>query len=71
MTRFFMVPKQHHVYITFLAEAHEGLCTVSTVDRQQGIIRFMAPAGQEKELAGLIESLEIEIGMKEVEWPGC
>lgn len=68
---FFRVPRQHHVYITFLAEGHEGLCTVSTVDQKQGIVRIMAPEGRELELEGLLASLKAEIGMEEVEWPGC
>jgi len=65
-TRFFKIDRQQHVYLTFLAEAHEGLCTVSTVDQQQGIVRISAPSGREQEVAQFILALQNEIGMKEL-----
>lgn len=65
-TRFFKVDRQQHVYLTFLAEAHEGLCTVSTVDQQQGIVRISTLEGQERELDQFIIALQKEIGMSEV-----
>lgn len=64
--RFFKVSHQQHVYLTFLAEAYEGLCTVSTTDQQQGIVRISAPQGREQELDGFIQALEREIGMEEI-----
>lgn len=66
-TRLFKVERHHHVYLTFLAEAHEGLCTVSTVDQQQGIVRISAPTGREHEVAQFILALQLEIGMQEVD----
>lgn len=65
-TRLFKVERHHHVYLTFLAEAHEGLCTVSTVDQQQGIVRISAPTGREQEVDQFIRALQHEIGMGEV-----
>lgn len=65
-TRFFKIDRQQHVYLTFLAEAHEGLCTVSTVDQQQGIVRISAPSGQEQEVDRFILALQDEIGMHEL-----
>jgi len=64
--RFFQIDRQQHVYLTFLAEAHEGLCTVSTVDQQQGIVRISAPPGREQEVDQFIQALQEEIGMCEV-----
>lgn len=70
--RFFRVARREHVYLTFLAEAHEGLCTVSTVDQQNGIVRIVAPEGRDKEVAEFISALQEEIGMAEVTWSeGC
>jgi len=65
-TRFFKVDRQQHVYLTFLAEAHDGLCAVSTVDQQQGIIRISAPPGREHEVDQFILALQDEIGMEEL-----
>ena len=65
-TRFFKVDRQQHVYLTFLAEAHEGLCTVSTVDQQQGIVRISAPPGREQETDQFILALQNEIGVEEL-----
>jgi len=65
-TRFFKVDRQQHVYLTFLAEAHEGLCTVSTVDQQQGIVQISAPPGREQEVDQFILALQDEISMQEV-----
>ncbi len=64
-TRFFKVNHQQHVYLTFLAEAYEGLCTVSTTDKQLGIVRISAPAGRERELDDFIRALTGEIDMEE------
>lgn len=68
-TRYFKVDRQQHVYLTFLAEAHDGLCSISTVDNQQGIVRISAPSGREHELEGFLRALETEIGMREVACP--
>lgn len=65
-TRLFTVERHHHVYLTFLAEAHEGLCTVSTIDQQQGIVRITAPRGQEQDVDQFILALQQEIGMEEI-----
>jgi len=67
--RFFRVERSQHVYLTFITESYEGLCTVSTVDNAEGIVRIMAPPGREAELLGLLIALEKEIGMEEVDWP--
>ena len=64
--RFFRVARSQHAYLTFIAESYEGLCTVSTVDNKNGIIRVLAPEGREDELEGLIHALRGEIGMEEI-----
>jgi hypothetical protein len=65
-TRFFKVERSQHAYLTFITESYEGLCTVSTVDNKNGIIRVIAPEGREDELEGLICALQEEIGMEEI-----
>lgn len=69
--RFFRVDRSQHAYLTFITESYEGLCTVSTVDNKNGIIRVLPSEGQEKDLEGLLEALKVEIGMEEVVWPAC
>jgi len=64
--RFFKVDRSQHAYLTFITESYEGLCTVSTVDNKNGIIRVIAPEGREEELEGLIRALQEEIGMEEI-----
>jgi hypothetical protein len=64
--RFFRVDRSQHAYLTFIAESYEGLCTVSTVDNKNGIVRVIAPERREEELEGLLCALKQEIGMEEV-----
>ena len=69
--RFFRVERSQHAYLTFIVESYEGICTVSTVDNKNGIIRVLPSEGQEQDLEGLICALKEEIGMEEVAWPAC
>lgn len=66
--RFFKVERSQHVYLTFIAESYEGICTVSTMDNARGIIRILPSKGQEKDLEQLIAALQHEIGMEETNW---
>ena len=51
--RYFRVDRRQHAYLTFIVESYEGICTVSTVDNAQGIIRVLPSEGQEQDLEGL------------------
>lgn len=64
--RFFRVDRSQHAYLTFIAESYEGLCTISTVDNKNGIIRVLPSEGQEQDLEGLLAALREEIGMEEI-----
>lgn len=64
--RFFKVARSQHAYLTFITESYEGLCTVSTVNNKEGIVRIIAPEGREEELEGLLSALKEEIGMEEL-----
>lgn len=66
--RFFQVDQSQHGYLTFISDGHEGLCSISTVDRQNGIIKITAPDGREAEVDSFILAMTDEIGMKEVKW---
>lgn len=66
--RFFRVGRGQHAYLTFIVESYEGICTISTVDNAQGIVRVLPSEGQEDDLEGLIRALQEEIGMEEVAW---
>lgn len=70
-SQFFKIDRSQHAYLTFIAEAHEGLCSISTVDQQQGIVRISAPQGREQELREFLEAFKKEIGIQEVSWPDC
>ena len=68
---YFKVDRSQHAYLTFIVESYEGICTVSTVDNANGIIRVLPSEGQQQDLEGLIHALQEEIGMEEVSWPDC
>lgn len=68
---FFKIDRRDHAYLTCIAEAHEGLCTISTVDQQQGIVRISTPQGRKQEVDQFIEAFQHEIDMQEVAYPGC
>lgn len=70
-TRCFKLTRRDHMYLTFLVEAHEGLCTVSTVDQRNGIVRISAPPGREQEVADFITALKRELDLQEVPCPCC
>lgn len=70
-TRCFKLTRRDHMYLTFLVEAHEGLCTVSTVDQRNGIVRISAPEGREQEVASFITALTHELDLQEVPCPSC
>jgi hypothetical protein len=67
--RYFMVPKAAQAYLTFIVESYEGICSLSTVDTPQGIVRISAPAGPTTDLDALVNAMIVETGMEEVRWP--
>ena len=67
--RYFMVPKAAQAYLTFIVESYEGICSLSTVDTLQGIVRISAPEGPTTDLVALVDAMIIETGMEEVRWP--
>ncbi len=67
--RYFTVPRAQQAYLTFLCESYEGICSLSTVDTGQGIVRMSAQEGPTSDLDDLVLALIRETGMQEVAWP--
>jgi uncharacterized protein DUF4911 len=68
-TRYFKVNRRDLVYLKFILEAYEGLTTLSTADRVEGIVRLNMPLGFSGDVAALVDVLRTEIAMNEVDPP--
>lgn len=68
-TRFFQINRRDLVYLKFILEAYEGLSTLSTADRDRGIVRLDVPRRFSADVGALMEALGREIAMIEVEPP--
>lgn len=65
-TRYFKVLHRDLVYLKFITESHEGLATVSTVDRERGIVAITCPSHFAKDMEAMIQSLGTEIALQEL-----
>jgi len=66
-TRYFKINRRDLVYLKFILEAYEGLTTLSTADREEGIVRLNMPRGFSEDVGALVDVLRIEIAMIEVD----
>jgi hypothetical protein len=64
--RFFQLAGRDMVYMKFILEAYEGLCTMSTIDGKKGIVRVNYPLPFAADLAALMDALSAEIAVTEV-----
>jgi hypothetical protein len=64
--RFFQLSGRDMVYMKFILEAYEGLCTMSTIDGKRGIVRVNYPVSSAGDLAALMDALAGEIAVTEV-----
>lgn len=64
--RFFRVARRDLVFLKFILEAYEGLSTMSTADRKEGIVRISFSEWGREDLGSLLDSLASEIGILEV-----
>ena len=64
--RFFQLASRDLVYMKFILEAYEGLCTMSTVDGKRGIVRVSYQRPCAGDLAALMDALGREIAVREV-----
>jgi Domain of unknown function (DUF4911) len=70
-TRYFKINRRDLVYLKFILEAYEGMSTLSTADREEGIIRLNMPRGFSEDVAALVHVMSTEISMIEVDPPQC
>lgn len=66
ITRYFQVARRDLVYLKFIVEAHEGIATLSTADRESGTVAITYHRYFTEEVNSLLESLGTEIAIKEV-----
>ena len=64
--RFFQLASRDLVYMKFILEAYEGLCTMSTVDGKRGIVRVSYQRPFAGDLVALMDALGSEIAVTEV-----
>jgi hypothetical protein len=65
-SRYYQLAGRDLVYMKFILEAYEGLCTMSSVDGKRGIVRVCYPAPFAEEIAALMRALAAEIPVVEV-----
>ena len=53
----------------FIFESYEGLATLSTIDRKNGIVQLSIPYCFEGEVNNLLQSLKTEITITEIPFP--
>ncbi|WP_306533912.1 DUF4911 domain-containing protein [Geobacter sp.] len=66
ITRYFQVARRDLAYLKFIVEAHEGLATLSTADRETSTVVITYSSYFTEEMNSLLESLGTEIAMQEV-----
>lgn len=64
--RFFKVKKDCIHLLKGIFESYEGMCILSTVDRDNAIVQFTIAPDFEKDIAGAIDELKDEFGMRPV-----
>jgi len=67
--RCFQVARSDIAYLHFIFESYEGLATLSTIDRKNGIVQLSIPRCFEGEVNNLLQSLKTEITITEMPFP--
>jgi hypothetical protein len=67
--RYFRVARHDLVYMKFILEAYEGLAVMSTIQREDAIVRIGYPRSAGEDLDGLINALADEIQLIEIPRP--
>jgi hypothetical protein len=67
--RFFTLPRRHMTFFKFIMEAYEGLATLSTADKLNGIVRLSWDCRSTSDLEQLLSALQQEIQLVEVSVP--
>jgi hypothetical protein len=66
LDRLYRVSRRDIWYLHFIFEAYDGLGTVSTLDRSEGIIKILIPSSCTEEALQLIEAVAREIRLEEM-----
>jgi len=66
ITRYYRVNRRSISFIHFTIEACDGIASVSTMDRIQGIIKIVIPASQTEEADLMLGVLAQKTGMEEL-----
>lgn len=66
ITRHFRVERRDLVYLKFIVEAYEGLATLSTADRERGIVVITYHRYFAEDIDALLNALGTEIALQEV-----
>jgi len=69
IVRYFKVGRKDLVFLKFVLEAYEGLSTMSTADRKEGVVRISFSEWGSEDLGALLNSLAREIMIIEVDGP--
>ncbi|HTP65311.1 MAG TPA: DUF4911 domain-containing protein [Geobacteraceae bacterium] len=70
--RYFRVDRHVLVYLKFILEAYDGLAVLSTVEREEAVVRVACPSCSDADVDLLLRALAEEIDMAEVpQPPGC
>lgn len=64
--RFFQLASRDMVYMKFILEAYEGLCTMSTIDGKRGIVKVNYTVPFAGDVDRLMQALAGEIALTEV-----
>jgi shikimate 5-dehydrogenase len=64
--RYFQLAGRDMVYMKFILEAYEGMCTMSTIDGKRGIVQVNYTLPWAEDVARLMEALAGEITIVEV-----
>lgn len=55
--RLYRLDRSEIAFVKFIFEAYDGIATLSTIDREMGIVRLLIAPGCEKTVSELIEDL--------------
>lgn len=69
--RYFKVQRRDLAYLKFIVESYEGLATLSTADREGGVVVVSYSSCFAKDMGALMESLGTEIALEEVSNAGA
>lgn len=67
--KYFKLKIKELVLIQFIIEAYEGLATVTTFNKNEGVIKVSYPSKMNEEVNGVIAHLKLEYHLEEIDLP--